>query len=1067
MENPNPAYQAISGQRALTVDVVSAGVTTTHSFTLAELENIIYGVDKRTRDGDGRQDKGYYFHDSAGGARTSDLFEGVNLEYLLTEYIGLQGTLGTVELYSGNGTQPAAIHDLSTIGERGYNSVRGTGGLGMTVAFAKNGYPLVAGGSSPGYVRNDPYIPGRSIMNSGGPLMFVRGQTEAERAAGRIENAVDGKTSVQNLTRIVINLIPDDFAHVGEEYAALAAQEIVFSGAVVLQTGVKLTVGALETMQRYMVTGTYTVGGVARTYRGLDLLRLLNNKAIGASGLMNEVTVVGAGGEITLTLEQLTKASQAGKPIILAYGSATGGPPGYAGAAPLRPPDGPMRLVIDGAPSSDCIAAVKEIKVIAAALDGWKHNVGVYTQYANQVVEISGQNLVRNRKYTLSQIESMDNIFVFDTYTIGSTGYWCQGVDLYKLLSNIGFSGDLETSEFTATATDGYSVQFTGSQLMSGVNGKPIIIAFGQGTTQSNGLPLVPTSSDPGFSPVALNDGGPMRLMVHDNSGWSIKFLAKITVGAEGGVDEDDEDAGGYKFTVYPGGGTGGFPEAGVRSVRMGGDGGLWVGTYGGGLAYLAPGADKFTIYDETSDPALRSPFTSGVAVDSSGGVWFSQNHSASDFSLNQGVGYLKDGNITWYLAPDTIADNFVQAIDISPNGSVWFGSAGGLSRYDVSDGAWRTWTVSDGLPAASVNTVVSDGSGGVWVGCYPDGAGSEESPFTGGYAHVTAAGDVDFSRTFTAAGAAMGDAWARGIAVDKDGGAWIVRSAPGLGTIGGRVDYVSPDKTRVRSWTGYELLGSSAMSGTQEIRAVAVEENGGIWFGTSGAGLFHCTIPGIVHRVYSSDTGAWPDDTPMDNIFALEFIGSTLYVGSAGGIAWTTADQGPFRPYPALAVKPREQALNVVSAFAAEVGGNVTRAEFVKALADLAAGAEIQGDSASKFSDVTSSVKYAGHILWAAKLNIVEGYPDGRFQPDQLITREEMAVMLERFAWVAYLKPSAIHHVAEFGDWALVSPYAAAAVRAMRRFGVLEGNDGMFAPKDQVSRAMAVGALNAHIDVS
>jgi streptogramin lyase len=132
-----------------------------------------------------------------------------------------------------------------------------------------------------------------------------------------------------------------------------------------------------------------------------------------------------------------------------------------------------------------------------------------------------------------------------------------------------------------------------------------------------------------------------------------------------------------------------------------------------------------------------------------------------------------------------------------------------------------------------------------------------------------------------------MGDAWARGIAVDRDGGAWIVRSAPGLGTIGGRVDYVSPDKNNVRSWTGHELLGRTALSGTQEIRAVAVDRNGGLWFGTSGAGVFHCTSPGVVAKVYDAAAGAWPADTPMDNIFAFRFEGNRLYVGSAGGIAW------------------------------------------------------------------------------------------------------------------------------------------------------------------------------------
>ena len=1066
MENPDPAYRVISGQAVLTVDIVSAGVTTTHSFTMEEIESIVYGVDKRTRDGEGRQEKGYYFYDTVNGVRTQDLFEGVNLDYLLTEHIGLQGTLGSVELYSGGGALPAAVLDLSTISDTGYNSLRGTEGLGTMLAFAKNGYPLVQGSSSAGYVRNDPHLTGRAIMNSGGPLMFVRGQTDAERAANRIENGVNGKTSVQNLTRIVINLVPDDFAHVGAEHAGLASQQVLFSGAVAKESGVVLTVGELETMQRFMVTGTYSISGTTRTYRGLDLLRLLNNKAIGASGLMDEIIITGVGGETKLTLEQLTDAAAAGKPVILAYGSSAGGPPGYAGAGPLIPPEGPMRLVIDGAPAADCVTNINEVSVIASSLDGWKHSTGVYTQYLGTTIEISGQNLYRNRRFTVAQIEAMDNIIVFDTYTVGTNNFWCQGVELYKLLQNIGFAGDLTTSEFTATATDGYSVQFSGSQLENGVNGKPIIISFGQGTTQSNGLPLVESSSDPGFSAEALNDGGPLRLMIHDNSGWSIKYLARITVGAEGGVDEDGGGEGGYGFTIYQGGREGGFPEAGVRSAGVDGDGGLWVGTYGGGLAYLPQGAGAFTVLDTTSNPSLVSPFTSGVAVDKDSGVWFSQNHSAYDSGGNNGVGYLKDGGITWYRAPGTVADDYVQSIAIGPDDNVWFGSAGGLSRYEPGPGFWRTWTVADGLPATSVNTVVSDGKGGVWIGCYPDGEGDEESPFTGGYAHVTAAGIVDYTKSFTAVGAEMGDAWARGISVAEDGGAWIVRSAPGLGTIGGRVDYVNIESGAYMSWTGHELLGAGVLTGTQEIRAIAAEPNGGIWFGTSGAGLFHCLIPGVVHRVYSSGTGAWPDDTPMDNIFDLRFIDGVLYVGSAGGIAWTKATDGPFRPDPAPVIASRDVALQAIAALETGAGREITRAEFVKVLANMTAWIELPDNVAGKFGDVAADVMHSGYIIWAAAYGIVQGYPDGSFRPESPMTREEMAFILEQFAWVTYLLPSKIQEKPEYSDQGLVSAYAAKAVRSMQRFTVLDSiPGGAFRPKSAVTNTDAAGVLRAYVD--
>ena len=123
LENPDPAYAAMKDQPALTVEIISAGINTPYTFTLAELESILYGpgVSKRDRDTDGRQEKGYYYYKNAGdGDKIEDLFEGVNLGYLLTEHIGLQGTLGSVEIYSGANTEPSGVYDLSVISEKSY-----------------------------------------------------------------------------------------------------------------------------------------------------------------------------------------------------------------------------------------------------------------------------------------------------------------------------------------------------------------------------------------------------------------------------------------------------------------------------------------------------------------------------------------------------------------------------------------------------------------------------------------------------------------------------------------------------------------------------------------------------------------------------------------------------------------------------------------------------------------------------------------------------------------------------------------------------------------------------------
>jgi hypothetical protein len=52
----------------------------------------------------------------------------------------------------------------------------------------------------------------------------------------------------------------------------------------------------------------------------------------------------------------------------------------------------------------------------------------------------------------------------------------------------------------------------------------------------------------------------------------------------------------------------------------------------------------------------------------------------------------------------------------------------------------------------------------------------------------------------------------------------------------------------------------------------------------------------------------------------------------------------------------------------------------------------------ATSFTDVNDKSWEAGYISWAARNGIVTGYGDGTFRPSQNVTREEFAVMLQRY---------------------------------------------------------------------
>lgn len=365
-------------------------------------------------------------------------------------------------------------------------------------------------------------------------------------------------------------------------------------------------------------------------------------------------------------------------------------------------------------------------------------------------------------------------------------------------------------------------------------------------------------------------------------------------------------------FTVYPAdGAAGNLPLAGVRSISTDSAGGLWVSTYGGGVGYKATGASTFTVYNMASTPALSTAVVSAVAADATGGVWMAQNASYTDPGGNRGVAYMKDGQVTYYNesdSPKTIPNNYVQEIQVDNSGNIWFGSFGGLTKYNPTDKTWTTWDQSyadsdgDQFPAQSIDNLILDGQGGVWLGFYPTGAGTEADPFVGGFAHMDASGNItpykytaDYSSTYNSS--LLAQVWIRDIAVDKNGGAWIVASGSysTMENVGGTIWYVN-NQGQVSKFTGDQLLGAGKLTGNTEIRMVAVDPKGGLWFGSSGDGVFHIANPGTnapltVTAQYSGSTGAWTDTAAYNNIYSLDFVGNTLYAGSSGGLASRTFD--------------------------------------------------------------------------------------------------------------------------------------------------------------------------------
>ena len=137
----------------------------------------------------------------------------------------------------------------------------------------------------------------------------------------------------------------------------------------------------------------------------------------------------------------------------------------------------------------------------------------------------------------------------------------------------------------------------------------------------------------------------------------------------------------------------------------------------------------------------------------------------------------------------------------------------------------------------------------------------------------------------------------------------------------------------------------------------------------------------------------------------------------------------------------------------------NITRAEFVKMLIGTLEYAKRIDTSNTNcnFSDVADDVWYHDAVAIAVNNGIVTGVSENEFAPDALITRQDMAVMISRAAQAAQLN---IPSGAElvFTDNTEISDYASQAVAEMSRAKIITGfEDGTFSPKTNATRAQAV----------
>ena len=153
----------------------------------------------------------------------------------------------------------------------------------------------------------------------------------------------------------------------------------------------------------------------------------------------------------------------------------------------------------------------------------------------------------------------------------------------------------------------------------------------------------------------------------------------------------------------------------------------------------------------------------------------------------------------------------------------------------------------------------------------------------------------------------------------------------------------------------------------------------------------------------------------------------------------------------------------NGVSETRFDPNGSMTRAMLVTVLARLEC-VELINDRSAPFTDVKTRQWYTGAVIWAAQEGIVNGVGSGKFDPDGIVTREQVAAILYRYAQYKGITTDERADLSAFEDGDKVSAYAEEAMSWINAVQIIKGVSATkIAPRDYCTRAQVAEMLRLY----
>ncbi len=140
------------------------------------------------------------------------------------------------------------------------------------------------------------------------------------------------------------------------------------------------------------------------------------------------------------------------------------------------------------------------------------------------------------------------------------------------------------------------------------------------------------------------------------------------------------------------------------------------------------------------------------------------------------------------------------------------------------------------------------------------------------------------------------------------------------------------------------------------------------------------------------------------------------------------------------------------------EPRSTMTRAMAVTVLYRMDGAPEVSGKA--DYTDVRQNAFYTQALIWGTENGIVNGYQNGTYRPNDPVSRQQFATMIQRYLDYKDITPEGENSVA-FTDADSIADYAKEGVELCVKAGIITGyKDGSFKPTAKITREEAAAML-------